>query len=154
MRFYIAVLPLLLFTSAPALADDPIDCANAMSTAELNFCSDKDFQAADTELNVVYKKVLAQIAQSGPEKPYDSASWETALREAQRAWVAFRDADCKGLVPMEWSGGSGTSAAVLGCMTQKTKTRIEDLESRYEAASDDAESGGQASPKVSPGTAR
>lgn len=88
-------------------------------------------QASDAKLNAVYKKVLAHIAESELEAPYDPASWEKAMRESQRAWVAFRDADCKGAVPMEWSGGSGTSSAVTGCMTEKTDARMKDLTERY-----------------------
>ena len=65
----------------------------------------KAFQEADAKLNAVYKNVLAHIAESDLEKPYDRESWEKAMRESQRAWVAFRDADCKGAVPMEWSAG-------------------------------------------------
>jgi hypothetical protein len=32
---------------------------------------------------------------------------------------------------MEWSGGTGTSSAVLGCMTELTKARAKDLAERY-----------------------
>lgn len=129
-------LPALLLFSAiagqPSAADDAIDCSDPSTTVEMNFCSDKDFQEADTTLNEVYQKVLAQIAKADLEKPYDRVSWEKAMREGQRAWVAFRDADCKGAVPMEWSGGSGTSAAVTGCMTEKTNARVKELRERYE----------------------
>lgn len=133
MRTFLSILILLgTFAAHPAAADDAIDCANANSTVEMNFCSDKAFDEADAKLNAVYQNVLAQIAKSDLEKPYDRASWEAAMREAQRAWVAFRDADCKGAVPMEWSGGTGTSAAVSGCMTEKTETRAKELSERYD----------------------
>lgn len=125
----------LLLTCSPAthpvLADEPIDCADARNTVEMNFCADEDFKVADEKLNAVYKKVLARIGEGDLEKPYDRASWEEAMRTSQRAWVAFRDADCKGAVPMEWSGGTGTTSAVLGCMTGKTKARIQELSDRY-----------------------
>ena len=71
------------------------------------------------------------IAESDNPAPYSAQAWETELRTSQRAWIAFRDADCKGLVPMEWSGGTGTSYAVLGCMTALTKARTEALAERY-----------------------
>lgn len=132
MRLTVAIALLALFAaSLPARADDPIDCAEQNTTVEMNFCADEDFKASDAKLNAVYKKVLAQIGDSDLEKPYDRASWESALRESQRAWVAFRDADCKGAVPMEWSGGTGTTSAVLGCMTAKTDARTKDLAERY-----------------------
>jgi uncharacterized protein YecT (DUF1311 family) len=127
-----AVLVLSAIAGHPAAAEDAIDCSDPSSTVEMNFCSDKAFQEADAKLNAVYKKVLAHIAEADLEKPYDRESWEKAMRESQRAWVAFRDADCKGAVPMEWSGGSGTSAAVTGCMTEKTDARTKELTERYE----------------------
>ena len=126
------MLPLLLASAAPSAAEDPpVDCEDARNTVESNMCADKAFKAADARLNDVYGKVLAHIAEGGVEEPYDSKSWDKSMREAQRAWVAFRDADCKGAVPMEWQGGTGTTAAVLGCMTQKTETRAEELAERY-----------------------
>ncbi len=125
-------MPIICVAASPvAVADDPIDCREPSATVEINFCADKHYAASDAKLNALYQKVLAQISTSGVEKPYDSASWEEAMRASQRAWVAFRDADCKGAVPMEWSGGSGTSAAVLGCMTTMTDARTEDLKERY-----------------------
>lgn len=121
-------------TSVPALGDDDpaVDCNSAQSTYEMNVCSDRELQSADAELNLIYKKALEHVAQNGSEKPYDAESWQKALRESQRAWIAFRDADCKGLVPMAWSGGSGTTVEVLGCMIDKTKTRSQELRDRYE----------------------
>lgn len=108
-----------------------IDCANAQNTIEINFCADREYAAADAALNDIYKQALAAIAKSDGEKPYDPKSWEAALRASQRAWIAFRDADCKGLEPMQWSGGTGTTGAVLGCMTQLTQERIRVLKERF-----------------------
>ena len=116
--------------SQAARAEDPepaIDCTNASATFELNFCADKELAAADAQLNDAFKKALVFIAKSGAERPYDSKSWEDALRASQRAWIAYRDADCKGLAPMSWTGGTGTTGAVLGCMSAKTKARTKEL---------------------------
>jgi len=118
-----------LCTTSPALAD--IDCANAASTVEMNVCADKDYQAADKALNTAYATAMAYIRTRDMEKPYDAASFETAMRNAQRAWVAYRDADCKDLVAQEWSGGTGATSAILGCMTEKTIQRTKDLKERY-----------------------
>jgi uncharacterized protein YecT (DUF1311 family) len=124
---------LLLSSTGTRAGEDEenINCEDIRNTVESNFCADKDFQRADAKLNEIYKKVLAQISEAGLEKPYDRHSWENALREGQRAWITFRDLDCKGAVPMEWSGGTGTTAAVLICMKEKTETRIKELEERY-----------------------
>jgi uncharacterized protein YecT (DUF1311 family) len=121
----------LAFIFAPAARAEDINCANASSTVEMNFCADKDFEAADKALNATYEATLATTKTRDLEEPYDAKSFEEAMRAAQRAWVAYRDADCKGLVAQEWAGGSGTSAAVLGCMTEKTIERTKELKERY-----------------------
>jgi uncharacterized protein YecT (DUF1311 family) len=136
MRFLSGLAVMAFGVSIPAGAAmaQNIDCANAQSTIEMNFCADREYAAADAALNDIYKQALAEIAKSDGEKPYDPKSWETALRASQRAWIAFRDADCKGLEPMQWSGGTGSTGAVLGCMTQLTQERIRVLKERFAEA--------------------
>jgi uncharacterized protein YecT (DUF1311 family) len=134
MRLICPLIAMLLLFSAGARAGDEeenIDCENIRNTVESNFCADKDLQSADTKLNALYKKVLTQISEDSLEKPYDRKTWENALRESQRAWMSFRDLDCKGVVPLEWSGGTGTTAAVLICLKEKTETRTKELSERY-----------------------
>jgi uncharacterized protein YecT (DUF1311 family) len=126
-RFLIAT-SVLLFAAVPALAAEPaVDCDKATSTPELNQCADAALQAADAKLNAMYQKALVVIRKAGGEKPYDRKSWEDALKVSQRAWLAYRDADCDGLVPMSWGGGTGTTSAVLWCKTEKTETRTKEL---------------------------
>ncbi len=116
-----------------AAADDKIDCENALSTYEMNICAGRAFEAADAKLNAVYKKALAAIPEMATgEKPFDARSWEAALRASQRAWVAFRDAECEEHVAMFWSGGSGATVDIIGCKTEKTEARTKELSERYE----------------------
>jgi uncharacterized protein YecT (DUF1311 family) len=110
---------------------EKIDCANAMATYELNYCAEQEFQKADSHLNDVYRRVLSRIPEIAGEKPYDAKSFEDALRASQRAWLAFRDVDCKDLVPMTNQGGTATTADVLGCLTKSTIDRADELSARY-----------------------
>jgi uncharacterized protein YecT (DUF1311 family) len=64
-------------------------------------------------------------------KPYDARSFEDAMRASQRAWVAYRDADCKDLVAQEWSGGTGATSTILQCMTEMTIRRTKDIRQRF-----------------------
>lgn len=129
-----ALLLALILNTPACFAESPekIDCNNAMSTVEMNYCAGEDFEQADAELNAVYAKSLAAIPGMATEKPYDAKSWEQALRTSQRAWVAFRDAECDGHVPMFWGGGTGTTVAVLGCKTSLTKARTQEIKEAYE----------------------
>jgi uncharacterized protein YecT (DUF1311 family) len=131
MRLAIAIgASALSAYAAQAQVPNPIDCNTASTTVELNYCTERTYQKADEKLNEAYQAVLKQIRASGGEAPYDAKSWEEALRVSQRAWIVYRDAECKGLVPMEWSGGTGTAAAVNGCMTELTEARTKVLTER------------------------
>ena len=46
--------------AAPALAQE-VDCANTSVQMELTFCAEQDWQAADAELNRVYKATMAAM---------------------------------------------------------------------------------------------
>lgn len=127
-------LALLLMTAPAHAAGEKIDCDKATSTVEMTYCAEKAFEAADKELNEVYKAALAKIAKTGNPAPYDAKPWEAALRGSQRAWVAFRDAECKELEPMEWSGGTATSMSVLGCLEHLTQERVKALKERFNEA--------------------
>lgn len=126
--------PLTFMVAGPLAAEDDkaIDCANAVSTYEMNACADKDFTAADADLNRVYAEALKAVPEMASDPPYDAKSWEQALRASQRAWVAFRDAECQNHVAMFWTGGSGATADIIGCMEEKTKARTKELKERYE----------------------
>jgi uncharacterized protein YecT (DUF1311 family) len=129
-----AVVLGLLVSSAAGAGDTlpNIDCSKATANAELNACAERQVNKADAKLNDAYQKALAYIAKTDGDKPYDAKSWADALRTSQRAWIAYRDADCNGLIPMSWGGGTGAMGAVLGCMQTKTEARTKELETVYD----------------------
>lgn len=136
LRLWLLSVSSLVLAFAPLAAaaqDEPaVDCANAMSTYEMNICADRDLETADGELNAVYKSALAAIPGMATDPPYDAKSWEAALRASQRAWLAFRDAECEGHVAMFWSGGTGATADIVGCKAEKTRERTKELKARYD----------------------
>ncbi len=75
-------------------AEDKIDCANAITTVDLNACAEKEFDNADKALNAVYKEIMADFTGPDPGNEENNKKWAEALKVSQRAWVAFRDADC------------------------------------------------------------
>jgi uncharacterized protein YecT (DUF1311 family) len=133
MRHLFVSLAAAALASQPSLAQtpNPIDCSEAVTTVEMNYCAERDYERADEKLNAIYQEVVAGIRDSDGQPPYDPKSWESELRSTQLSWIAFRDAQCKGLVPMEWGGGTGTTAAVLICMTELTKARTKAFQDRY-----------------------
>ena len=113
------------------------NCDAPMAQMDMNFCADLDFQRADAELNRVYRESIAGERQADREldRTYDQRpSNETVLREAQRAWVAFRDAQCTYEANAEARGGSMEPMVDSACRARLTRERIAQLNPPNEAA--------------------
>ncbi|MEB0048655.1 MULTISPECIES: lysozyme inhibitor LprI family protein [unclassified Pseudomonas] len=110
-RVLLALAPLLFTTLANA-----IDCANATDQSTMNQCAAQQNKVADKELNALYQQITARLK--------DSPDTKKLLVGAQRAWVAFRDAECEftasGVV-----GGSMYPLIHNNCATDLTKVRVE-----------------------------
>nr|WP_246333008.1 lysozyme inhibitor LprI family protein [Sphingomicrobium lutaoense] len=104
-------MPLLLLL---AQSGDEPDCSDtgAFSQAELNWCAWHDYQAADAELNRLWSAL--------------GDDWRDRMRPAQRAWLAYRDAQC-GLEASIWEGGSAESMVTGMCLERLTRLRIEEI---------------------------
>ena len=72
-------------TASTAQAADGCD-APGLSQAELNECYGNAYKKADAELNVLCRQITARLK--------DDKATTKLLVAAQRAWVAFRDAEC------------------------------------------------------------
>jgi len=124
MRRLIWVLAMLW----PGLAAaQVVDCANAVAQVEMNFCAEQEFQAADAALNAVYKQARAAMRDTDAGLPVAERGAEAALRDAQRAWVIFRDQACVAEA-YGWHGGSGQPMIYSGCRARLTQTRVSDLQ--------------------------
>jgi uncharacterized protein YecT (DUF1311 family) len=90
----VCLVALALFPPAAA-AQTPEgagDCyARAGTQLELNQCAALEFEAADQELNTVYQSVI--------QKHEANEAFLEKLRVAQRAWIAFRDAELEAMFP-------------------------------------------------------
>src|SRR5215813_2126421 len=85
-RCLAAVTATLLLTGVPALSQDKKDpCANPQTQLEMNECQGKEYRKADAELNAVYKQLMSKLDDEGEK---------AALKNAQLAWIKFRDANC------------------------------------------------------------
>jgi uncharacterized protein YecT (DUF1311 family) len=133
MRQFPTAIALICMFATPASADDPkVDCANQISTYDMRTCASADLDIADKALNAAYQKALASIkARENQDPPYDNKAYEAALRAAQRAWVAYRDADCNVVTPFQAAGGSMSSLLLLSCLISKTQSRTRDLEDMF-----------------------
>jgi uncharacterized protein YecT (DUF1311 family) len=123
-RFSLAVLAGLL---SAQVAAQTIDCANTMAQQELNQCAYADWQAADGTLNDVYRQATALLKGWDADLPFNLRGGANALRDAQRAWITFRDKACEA-EGFAMRGGTAEPLVVYGCMRQLTLDRTDQLQ--------------------------
>ncbi|KQS88571.1 MULTISPECIES: lysozyme inhibitor LprI family protein [unclassified Rhizobium] len=120
---------LVLGTSTASAQEDQIDCQNAITQAEMNMCANQDYEAADKELNAVYRKAMASVKATDTELAdidTNLVGAVEALKNAQRAWIGYRDGQCE-LAGFEARGGSMEPMLVSGCLADLTKKRTDEL---------------------------
>ena len=122
-------MALLAAQQAP---DQEWHCDNPQAQMEMNACAAIDFERADAELNAEYRRAIAWARDddreervAGDDRPGDEAT----LREAQRAWVAFRDAHCR-LEGYGERGGSMEPMVYETCRARLTRERTAQLRPR------------------------
>lgn len=113
------LLPLLFATWTTS--SFALDCAKAGATIEVNECAGIEQKKVETKLNNVYQEVLKSVSE--PE----DAEARKSLITAQRAWITFREADCRA-VYQKWVGGTIRTVMYLNCMQSRAETRIKQLE--------------------------
>jgi uncharacterized protein YecT (DUF1311 family) len=123
------VHPLACFAATLALmfasAAHAEDCSKAETPTDIKQCAGRNYEAADKVLNGVFEKAIAKAKQNDHDIEGAKYSYEEALRTAQRAWIAFRDADCA--QPPRELAGSISTMDQLNCMTDRTTERTDEL---------------------------
>lgn len=110
----------------PAPVWAQVDCANAVAQMEMTFCAERDWQAADADLNRAYAAARGLMRQIDANLPRDQRGAEENLKEAQRAWITFRDKACAAEGYL-MHGGSAEPMVIYGCMAHLTQQRAADL---------------------------
>ena len=95
--------------------------ARAQTQGEMNAETAGEFQAADKQLNSIYQEILSNYA--------DDEAFIASLKEAQRCWIAFRDAQLKMKYPDREPGhyGSVLPSCEAMYLTELTNDRIKAL---------------------------
>ncbi len=92
-------------------------CQSELSQMELNQCYCNEYRKANAELNKMYQQVLSANA-GEPQVP-------EKLKAAQRAWLAFRDAQLEAIYPTTGSDPReqyGSIYPMCYCMEQTKLT--------------------------------
>ncbi|MEM8632133.1 MAG: lysozyme inhibitor LprI family protein [Pseudomonadota bacterium] len=109
-----------------------IDTPDGYTTAGMSFCLGFERDYWDARLNAAYWPLMALEEQSDAElTELGSAAPKSApaLRDMQRAWIAFRDSACFYEVT-QWGGGTGAGPASANCEMIQTARQALALEDR------------------------
>lgn len=98
------------------------------TTVGMGQCLQAEAQWWDTVLNATYGELLAFSKEMDAETGAEGPGQEAALRDMQRAWIAYRDARC-GFERSQWGRGSGAGPAVAACMMTETAQQARVLKS-------------------------
>ena len=98
----------------------PIAQMHAQTQAAMNAQVRAEFEQADAELNKTYEALLAKLP---------DAESKQKLKESQRAWLTFRDAEAA-FVADQTRGGSITPTIRYETMAELTQQRIKQLKNR------------------------
>jgi uncharacterized protein YecT (DUF1311 family) len=113
------------------------DCRDPQTQVEMNACAARDFEIADRALNIAYREAVAgaRADDSELDRQVDQRpTSEAVLREAQRAWVTFRDAHCTLEGYQDARGGSMEPMSYNSCRTALTRARTAQLRGDASAA--------------------
>ncbi|MCX5520917.1 lysozyme inhibitor LprI family protein [Kaistia defluvii] len=112
----------IILTAALTLAGisvaNAMDCDNAPDQATMHVCADMALKATDKQLNITYQAITRRLA--------DNPDTAKLLVKSQRAWMAFRDAECA-FRTSGVSGGSAYPTVLLTCIDGMTRTRLDTL---------------------------
>jgi uncharacterized protein YecT (DUF1311 family) len=111
-----AVLPVSI-----AFAQD--ECTGITTNQQVDKCSDVSKVAADSQLNTSYHQLMARLETQYRIEPDIGAAYTAKVKEAQRAWIKLRDANC----PLEAfeikPGTSAYTTTVNNCIARMSRER-------------------------------
>src|SRR5688572_11299954 len=124
----IAAAALLLLAQADEAEPDQV-CDDPQTQLAMNTCAAMDFNAADAALNEQWAITAREMRdlddQIDRDEDQQPGHYETLLA-GQRAWLAFRDAQCRSESFMA-RGGSLQPALEFHCKAYMTELRIQQL---------------------------
>lgn len=117
-RRLVRMAGLLLVAASSAWAADGSCYEKAQTQADLTECSAESLKSADGALSDVYREILVRLS--------GDPTAQKALTQAQRAWMDFRDQECR-FATLRVPEGSGGAMALNECRARVTRNRVSDL---------------------------
>ena len=124
MRCFISCLALAAVLPLTAYAAQECDANQSV----MNQCAGNELAKADADLNRYYKEQMAYL---------QNTTQQQAFKEAQRKWIAFRDADCLYQVGKAEDSGSIWPLLQAKCQAEHTRLRAQQLKAFVQCRSED-----------------
>ncbi len=106
-----------LLAAAPAQKREGQNpCDDAQTQAAMNMCAEKQFKAADAELNRAYNELSSKL----------EPNYRAKLKAAEVSWLKYRDDNC-GYETALYEGGSMRPMVYAFCLERMTKARTAEL---------------------------
>jgi uncharacterized protein YecT (DUF1311 family) len=124
----------------PAAPTEPIDlCAATLEQPDSGACYAAEFKQDDQDLNHIYRAALVafekDLDDANAKSDKDRATFDAraigSLRDAQAAWVKYRDLQCSA-AGQQFQAGSIEPTIIARCMSITTRHRIEEIQDAYE----------------------
>ncbi|MFK3794022.1 lysozyme inhibitor LprI family protein [Pseudomonas piscis] len=71
-----------------------LDCAHIQYSQQVDRCAQQDKELADSALNQSYQALLERVHQRYPGNLLQEQEYLGKLKNAQRAWIKYRDSTC------------------------------------------------------------
>ncbi len=129
LRVWIGCLGACLAVSmaTATFAKDASGCSDTDTQTGMSMCAASKAKQADAAMTTVYNSLRKRLGAQSPEG--------TRLRDAQRAWIAYRDAWCA-FQSMSVEGGSMYPAVFAGCLEKVTKEQTARLTAQLTCTGD------------------
>ncbi len=114
------------------------DCNNPpggtdLASAQANYqCAEKSRIAADAKLNQIYKRLVGTLKDNAEQETMP----RTQIVAAQRAWLAFRDAECDFRTILNGGAHQWLIVNHSECLTELTVRRTSVLQEYLQQAQD------------------
>ncbi len=109
-----------------ARAQEDPNCAEPVTQRDMTACADIEYDKADKDLNAAYKQLRTKMSDWDKSADEESKGAVDALVAAQRAWVAFRDANCE-VAGFQARGGTMESMLISSCLADMSTKRAAEL---------------------------
>ena len=119
---------MLALTSSATQAQPQDQClAAAHNTLEINECLISRLKETERDLDAVYKRVITHLSKADLHGHVHYSEAKQELARAQRAWIRYRDSDCKAVYALA-VGASMRGQLSLRCRQSRAEQRIKELE--------------------------